>query len=245
MQQTFHKPDETEKELGLRMASTLQKDYDFADYSMQDYDERSGLLQQTSKSTVWFVHNLFHYTQKRWLVRIGWILEFIANILLLVVAGIEARSSCMIEFGFEVMCYTCFGMPFLMWIGSFSFLWLLNLYMHVLLISRGYAVPRKVPKVLEDNRRKGIPGIAVIIFMFLMFLMFALIIGGIVLLVKSSSCPTSNTINGVRTLRRSNLLFWSIISAMIFASIVVPFVRFADVIFAKKEANGQLATQTL
>lgn len=247
MQQTFHKPDECEGVNGLRMASTLQQDHDFADYSMADYDERSGLIQQASKSTTWFVWNLFFYTQKRWLVRVGWILEFIANIFLLAVAGMEIRSSCIIEIGLEVMCYSCFGLPFLIWIGSFSLVWLLNLYMHVLLISRGYSFPRNPVKVLEDNRRKGIPGIAVITFMFLLFLMLVMIISGILVLVKSNTCPTSATIHGVRTLQRSNNLFWAIVSSMIFAAIIVPLVRFADVIFAKKERkepNGQATTQT-
>lgn len=238
MQQTFHKPNETEGQHGLRMASTLEKDYNFADYSMADYDERSGFIQQAGRSTVWFVQNLFFYTKKRWIMRFGWILEFIANIVLLTVAGIHMRSSCMIEFGIEVMCYSCYGFPFLIWIASFSLLWLLNVYMHVLLISRGFTFPKPLSKVLEDNRKKGIPGIAVIVFMLLLFLMFAMIVGGIVLLVHSNHCPTVDHVAGVRTLKRSETLFWAIISIMIIALIVVPPVRFSEILGKKDHQNS-------
>lgn len=243
MQQTFHKPNETEGQPGLRMKSTLTQDYEFADYSMADYDDRAGVIQQATRSTVWFVKNLFFYTKKRWILRVGWIFEFIANVALLTVAGIEIRSSCLIEFGVEVMCYTCYGLPFLIWIAIFSFLWLLNTYMHVLLISRGFAFPANFSKVLEDNRRKGIPGIAVIVFMFLLILMFAMIIAGITMLVHSSSCPTADHIKGVRTLKRDETLFWAIIIAMIVAFITLPLIRFSEVIFKKKEHKEQEENQ--
>jgi len=247
MQQTFHKPDEAEGRHGLRMSSSLQKDYEYADYVMAECDERSGLIQSATRSTSWFVHNLFFYTQKRWMMRVGWIIEFVANILILVAAGTEVRSNCILEFGVEVMCYSCYGLPFLIWLVSFSFLWLLNLYMHVLLISRGFNFPAKNPgKVLDESRRKGIPGIAVIVFLFLVFLLFAMIIGGIVLLVKSSSCPTVPTMHGVRTLQRSDALLTAMILTMIVSSIALPIVRFSE-IFKKepKEGPGPLPTQTL
>lgn len=242
MQQTFHKPTETEGQHGLRMASSMSQDYEFADYSMADYDERAGYIQSASRSTVWFVKNLFFYTKKRWILRVGWIFEFIVNVALLTVAGMTIRSSCLIEFGVEVMCYTCYGLPFLVWIASFSLLWLLNTYMHVLLISRGFAFPRNISLVLEDNRRKGIPGIAVIVFMFLLVLMFTMVVGGIVMLVHSNSCPTVDHIAGVRTLKRSENLFWAIIIAMIIACITLPVIRFSEVFFAKKEPKEQVET---
>lgn len=221
------------------MASSLSQDYAFADYSMADYDERSGVIQQATRSTVWFVKNLFFYTKGRLILRAGWIFEFICNVALLVVAFTEMRSSCLIEFGVEMMCYTCYGLPFLTWIFFFHLVWLLNTYMHVLLISRGFAFSRNVGKVLEENRMKGIPGIAVIVFMFLIFLMFSMVVGGVVLVVHSNSCPTADHIAGVRTLKRSETLFWACIIAMVTASITLPFIRFSEVIFAKKEPKHQ------
>jgi len=213
MQATHYIPDEIERKHGLREASTLKGDQDFA---AEVLGEKSYLSQpQAMQQGHTIFHDLLVFTSDRQWIFLVWALEIFWLLFVITACTMEMWGACAFELGASSYCTYCYSSQFLTFLGVLAALWMFNLYSYVLLLSRGFQLKlRFLGLTVQNNKNKGIPGNACYLFMYLSTAMLVWLLYGIVMMILSHSCLRSGMIYGNRP-GRSSLLFWTCAASLI------------------------------
>lgn len=194
MQASHYVPDEIEGRHGLRASCSLPADHAFAEEVL---GEKKKLVPKAMEKgqTIW--HDINSYTKDRqWIIAI-WGIESLWLIFVTLMIAMEMWGSCPFEMGFTPVCKYCYSTTFLVWNGGLLALWFMNLYLYVLLISRGFSFKlRSLGHTVGVNKAKGIPVNAIYMFIYLTIALFAWLAVGIVVIVMSNQCLRDGRIFG-------------------------------------------------
>lgn len=199
MQSTYYVPDEIEQQRGLREANTLQAHSDFAEEALS---ERTRLVQTVKRQPVW--HDLLAQAERqtwRWAV---WSVEVMLMLFVVMAFSMEMWGSCPFEMGLEPVCQYCYSKTFLVWNLGLVVLWFFNLYMFLLLVSRGFVLRfTDLGSAFSENTAKGVPEGAVSTYLYLTVATLAWVVGGCFVLILSGSCDSQQGSQN----ERSELMF--------------------------------------
>lgn len=118
----------------------------------------------------------------------------------------EVWSGCAIDASWAHGCRHCYSGLFVTWNAIFAFLWMYDLYLYVLMVSRGFRVHLlHLNCMWEDN--KNIPAAALNIFTGLTLAIAAWIVVGIVFLIDSNRCEADPLVGEWHFHDRSPLMF--------------------------------------
>lgn len=192
MQTTHYKADENE---AFRRAPhsdcTLEAHHDFAD----DVLGEKKPLQPAARSSQGVMNGIMLYTRGvEWVVFV-WFAELLWIMFIIMGNSMEMWGSCPFEMGLTPVCKYCYSGSFITWGSVLVVLWFLNLYLYVLLCSRGFQCRlRTLGFVFRDNEAGGIPTTAIKLFLGLSGALVFWIIAGAFLLFLSNSCQYSSQI---------------------------------------------------
>lgn len=186
-------------------------------------------LVQEARPSIW--HNLLMYQKDRYWMFAIWALEVFWLLFVVMANVMELWGSCPWELGLAPVCQYCFSTRFLAWNGIYVTLAFLNLYVYILLRSRGFQLyGRTVAYVYDYNTSKGIPDNAISFFLLLTGGIFIMMLVGIVFLVQSNGCATDRNIYEFRINRnRSELMFWTTAVSLILAPLTFMLGRCMDI----------------
>jgi len=210
MQQTFYRPDEVEGTHQLWWPSSMQSDHNFADNVCK---EETPLLVQPLVQGWKICKDILYFTSERRWVLVIWALEVPVLLTLCVILYLEFERACEILPGGVLYCQLCGQSSLLAWNSVWVYMWSLNLFVYVLLISRGFGWSLgSINCVIADNRVKGIPGVGVLFFLLVSVLQVLWFVVGIVVVISTNHCLTDRL---ARPTPRSALLFWTTLVALV------------------------------
>jgi len=218
MQATHYVPDEIERKKGHREECTLKAHTAFA-------EEVLGEKRQLSQPQVFqqghtMFHDLLVFTSDRPWIFLVWSIEIFWLLFIVTSCTMEMWGACAFELGTASYCTYCYSSQFLTFLWGLVLLWSFNLYMYILLMSRGFQLKlRYLGLTVQKNKDKGIPANAVYLFLFLSTLMFLWLVMGLISLICSHECLRSGIVHGNRP-GRSPLLFWACLLSLFFTPVL-------------------------
>lgn len=195
--------------------SLVERDYKFAEAAMTKPTTMGQLLKESGQAA----ENLQFFTHRKPWVWGYWGVEILWVMYLLVMGSIEFFRYCPFEtYGVLPHCGRCFSTTFLTWIGIFVLTWSLNLFVYILLVSRGFRFsPIRPVRCLPDSARNGIPKTPVLFFLGLNGFLILWGITGFIVAIASNRCSDGVMIN--KTVPRSLVMFWSTLLTSILSPI--------------------------
>lgn len=190
--------------------SLAERDYGFADAAIN----RPGTMGQLLKESSQAVENLQFHMHGKPLVYVFWGLEVLWLVFLFVAASVELFNYCPFETGLIPHCNRCFSTTFLAWVGIHVFAWTLDIYVYILLVSRGFRFsPARPMKCLPDSNRSGIPRTPVLFFLALNVFLLLWGFAGFGVVIASNRCAMGGRI--YQTVPRSAMMFYSTLFTVI------------------------------
>lgn len=222
MQATQYIPDHTQKAAGQREPTSLQWHSDFAEEILMD--ERSKLIAEAVEEGKSMWNGLLAHTRnRRWILAV-WAVEVLWILFVVMANSMEMWGACPFEMGLAPVCQYCYSRPFLIWNSILVVLWGFHLYMCVLMASRGFCFRPKSSGYV-DNEIRGIPRLAMSVFLYLFGLLIVWVIVGIVIAVMSNSCLQTSTSNFYHHHDRSGLMFSTTVASLVLVPILLFFGR--------------------
>lgn len=221
MQHTNFRADEAIWSHDYRMPSNMEADYKFAE---KVHDERSVLIPATIDHCTWLGGNIWYYTDgNRWWIAV-WLFEALAVLGIGIMIVQEIYSGCPIVLGLDPYCRRCGSLRLLSWLSVAAVGWAANLFVYTLLVSRGFRWSiMKAHKAVQENRPKGIPGIAVMFFFAVSIGLFVWLVVGLVVLISTNRCLYGGKLAPKG--ERSFGLFLTVVLTLIFFPILFLFGR--------------------
>lgn len=225
MQSSFYVPDEIEARHGMREPCTLDDHHEFA---KEVLGEKEPILPKAIRESNSIWHGLLEHTAEFPAIYIVWGLELFWLLFIVMATSMEMWGSCPFEMGLAPVCQYCYSTVFLVWDVVLVVAWFFNLYLFVLLTSRGFQARfMALGRVTSENRPLGIPVNAMHLFSWLCFLLVVWLIVGVIILVKSNECVTGPKIYANRY--RSTLMTTTTLLSAIFVPVLLLLGRCSDV----------------
>lgn len=187
MQATHYRKEEEEgskRALPIK-GSTLGSDNAFAEFALSEQKPLMG------GEKVWY--NLLRETKEKWWLSFTWTLEVLLILYVCMAMSMEIWGACPHEMGIAPVCQYCYSTAFLIWDVVLVCVWFLDLYLFILLVSRGFTCTfARFSQLFPDNEARGIPAPAISTFLYLTTVLVAWLLLGIFLLVLSQSCNKSD-----------------------------------------------------
>lgn len=199
--------------------SMVERDFAFAEAALNKPSSMGGFLKESSAA----VENLQFFTHKKPLVYLFWGAEVLWLMFIFVSASHEFFKYCPFETGLVPRCSRCFSTTFLAWLSIHIVAWSLNLFVYVLLVSRGFRFsPVRPMRCLPDAAVSGIPKPPVLLFLGLNGFLLLWGVTGFVVAILSNRCDDVAGLPRNITVPRSSSLFLS----TFFTAILSPFLFF-------------------
>lgn len=222
VQQTLLKAPTDGKGVMGRAVSDLEKDHAFAEAAM---GETFSLLTQGSHEAHSTHGNLLRYIgrERQWVYGV-WGAELTSILVVVMAMAIEVYSSCPIEGALLPACHLCYSNVFLGWMLGWVSLHLLNLWVFVLLVSRGFVIKlENLGNIVKENNNRGIPKNAIYIFLVSSAAIAVWFLAGVGVLAGSNKCLIGGRIFMLTP--RSPLLFWTILMIILISPVLAFFGR--------------------
>mmetsp|Transcript_89497 Transcript_89497/g.191804 ORF Transcript_89497/g.191804 Transcript_89497/m.191804 type:complete len:223 (+) Transcript_89497:149-817(+) len=210
MQATRYVQDENEGRKVPSDLATLQLHNDFAQEVM---GERKRLLADAENERSFWQGLAVNTRGRRWICGV-WALEILWMLYVVLANSMEMWGSCPFQMGLSPVCQYCYTEAFLAWSCILIVVWLLQLYLSVLLISRGFDCKPSTSAML-DNEIKGIPRTASALFYALSGILLATLLGGVVVLCLSSTCQSGHEDGFMVHQPRSSLMFGTTLASVV------------------------------
>lgn len=215
MQSTQYVSDEIQQQhfgRGQREVNSLEAHTRFAEEAL---GESTRLVGTGKRQPVW--HDLLQQAERhswRWFV---WALEVMVLLFVVLAFTMEVWGACPFEMGLQPVCQYCYSRTFLAWNLVHVTFWFYNLYMFLLLVSRGFVIRvSDLASVFVENEAKGVPLGAVSTYLYLTAILLFWEVIGVFVLVLSGSCDSSGTTEG-----RSELMFYTTMISIVCAPILL------------------------
>lgn len=228
MQSTFYVPEEIEEQTNgkLRENPSLESHTIFAEEALGERHPLVGPQRVKLHDSLW--HGLLVHTREYTRIYLIWAFEILWLLFLSMVMTTEMWGSCPFELGLAPACVYCYSLPFVLWSFVLTIVWFLNLYLFVLLVSRGFSITvAKFGRCVKDNKDRGIPKNALLTFWYMNIFLVCVEIAGIAILALSSQCNSVGSAYEGRS--RSPMMFWSVVCSVVCVPILYGLGRFKDV----------------
>eukprot|EP00928_Gymnodinium_smaydae_P008959 TRINITY_DN13307_c0_g2_i1.p1 TRINITY_DN13307_c0_g2~~TRINITY_DN13307_c0_g2_i1.p1 ORF type:complete len:232 (-),score=49.25 TRINITY_DN13307_c0_g2_i1:89-784(-) len=219
MQATHYRPDDGGRSAAGRESTKLEDDVIFAERALGERWPLSAADADAADGRqVW--RNILHHASSSRLSCLVWSSELVVMLFIVMSIFMEMWGACPYDMGITPTCKYCYSSVFLFWNAGLVLLWFLNLYLFVLLISRGFTMSIwqywHPDSLFAESKRLGIPQRAVATFLYMTTALLAWLVVGLFALIFSTSCTKRGSIYSLSSPGRSDLMVATTGSALFF-----------------------------
>eukprot|EP00929_Paragymnodinium_shiwhaense_P001807 TRINITY_DN102016_c0_g1_i1.p1 TRINITY_DN102016_c0_g1~~TRINITY_DN102016_c0_g1_i1.p1 ORF type:complete len:223 (-),score=35.44 TRINITY_DN102016_c0_g1_i1:29-697(-) len=219
MQATFYKADAHAEGRGVAKEITESTLYNDTKFAARAVGEHSSLVNGRCDGEQ-FLSNLLRETADKSEYCYGWGTELFCQCAMVVAIAIEFVEFCPLEIDLMPVCQHCQTRDFVLWSGIFVTLWFTNLYLFVLLASKGFTFSLKAPLAAYSTANdKDIPQQAVTAFLGTAGSVAVWWLFGLAELMLSDVCDYGHTVG------RSPVMLAGVICCLIAAPVLMLFGR--------------------
>jgi len=206
MQATHYVPDEVEPSQRGRREPTFFEYH--ADFVEEVLGEKRRLVAEAldESQTVW-QGLMVHTKHKRWVWGI-WAMELMWMLFMLMANTMEIWGTCPYQMRVSAACLYCYSRPFLAWSFILVTFWGMDLFLSMLLVSRGFQFTWS--RGVDDASAKEIPRRAVALFFALLAVLGLTLLAGGLIMIMSSSCGSAPQYQ-----ERSSLMFFTTLATLV------------------------------
>lgn len=215
MQATHYVPDELEPAQRGKSEPTFMEYH--ADFAEEVLGEKRRLVAEAigESQTLW--QGLYANTKhKRWVLGV-WAMELMWILFILMANSMEMWGMCPYDMHVSAACLYCYSGPFLAWGCILVTFWGMDLFLSVLLASRGFRCIRG--RAAADAGGKDIPKRAVALFYAFLAVIAIILLAGVAVAALSASCNSKS--HAYYRHPRSQLMLGTTISTLFVAPLLL------------------------